>query len=552
MLLSLHISNYAIIDHLDLKVSDRLTTITGETGAGKSILIGALGLALGERADNSVLHQDKAKCVVEAHFSIGNLGLGPFFEQSDIDYDHHCIVRREINAAGRSRAFVNDTPVKLEVLRLLGAKLIDLHRQHETVQLSSDAFQLQLTDALAGHQSEVLAFAKEYRGYVEAARELNALRERGMSAANDLEYILFQLNELNEANLSAGEDMELEKRQSGLAHSEEIQTALDESVDQLTGERSALDAISHIEAALEKVSRFEPRAESLAKRLKSVRIELDDVASELSAIREETTSDPEEMQRIGMRLDALYKLFRKHNVKSAEELVEKRIALEQQSLDIEGTEEKVQQLANQIEALKSKLLKKATVISNARREAARYLASRVKALLPEVGMPGAQFSVEVSSNEDSLSATGFDNVHMLFSANVGSPAMEIRKVASGGELSRLMLVIKSLVAKSSALPTLVFDEIDEGISGETARKIGTMLQKLAAAHQVVCITHLPQIAAKGDKHYFVYKASSKGRTSAFVRSLDTNERIMEIAKMLSGEKPTTAAMENAKELLTLN
>ena len=553
MLHSLRISNYAIIDHLELNFSGQLTTVTGETGAGKSIIIGALSLILGQRADTSALFDKSRKCIIEGAFDVSAYGLDSLFDRNELDHEDVCVIRREISSQGKSRAFVNDTPVNLDVLRELGSNLVDLHRQHETLDLATDRFQLDVIDSIAGHGERVRQFGNTFRKYKLLQKELESLREQHLKAQNDLDYYTYQLKELDELNLQSGEQQQLEAELRSLSHAEEIAEVLSRSAFALTeGEGSLVAILGSVESDLRKVSAFDERIEALLKRIESSRLELDDVAREMQRLMESSDRDPSRVQMLTERLDLIYRLMKKHRAASEEELEKTRLELQEKVKNVSGLDDRITELEHELTGLHKKLSAEAQSLTKARTKAIARLTKEVEASLPSVGLPNAILKVQHDTTPEAFGPNGMDSIRFLFSANPGSDPVEIRRVASGGELSRLMLVVKSLIASTTALPTLVFDEIDEGVSGEVAKKVGNMLRDLAASHQVICITHLPQIAAKGHAHYYVYKEVKGSRTITFVKPLETRERVIEIAKMLSGEKPTSAALENAQELLTLN
>lgn len=552
MLRHLHISNYAIIDRVELAFSDRLTTITGETGAGKSILVGALSLLLGSRADLATLYDKTRKCVVEGVFDVGAYGLQDFFEEHGLDYSDECTIRREINPQGKSRAFVNDTPVTLEVLRELTSNLVDLHRQHETLELASDRFQLKVVDAMAGHGILLKEYMTQHKALRALENELSQLAADNAKAQEQFDYQQFQLKELREANLVSGEQEELENELKVLTHAEEIAEALRSAGLMMSeGEGSLGAVLKAMEAGLKKVAAFDSRISRLLERVEASRIELDDVGHEIARLADHVEHDPARQQMVTERLDLIFRLQQKHKAVSVDDLMKRRDELEESIRSLAGMDDRITALRGEAAARRTALISMGNKLTAGRREAASTLRKQITALLPAVGLPHAVLRIEQEVQPE-LGAQGFDRISFLFSANPGKEPEEIRRVASGGELSRLMLVIRSLMASSASMPTLIFDEVDEGVSGEVARKIGSMLRDLAASHQVICITHLPQIAANGHAHYYVYKEVQSGRTITFVKSLDVKERVVEIAKMLSGDQPTAAALENAKELLTLN
>ncbi|MEO6167318.1 MAG: DNA repair protein RecN [Chitinophagales bacterium] len=551
MLRKLSVRNYAIIDHLELSFSDKLTVITGETGAGKSIAIEALSLVLGERADASVLFEKEKKCIVEATFDAISPDLKIFFEENDLDLEEQLILRREILAAGKSRAFINDTPVNLSVMKSLGDQLVDMHNQHESQELSTSQFQITLLDSLAKQESSSRQFRTSFFSYQENLNRSNQLREQHLRETQELDYLSFQLDELTQATLNANEQESAEQELKQLEHAEEIKKLLAAAYNLLQETDSAVKyQLKEIIGLLNSAKKYFYPAEGLTTRLESLRIELQDISDEIENNQSLLNVDPERLQEINQRLDIIYRLQKKHRVDSVAALqsIAADLELKIQSISIHTDE--LENLDEKLTAQKNALLSTARKISAGRKKQIPVVAQTVNKMLRNVGMPYAEISIEQEVlPADELNMHGIDRFHFLFASNKGSALQDIRKVASGGELSRLMLCIKSLIADSTSLPTLIFDEIDTGISGETAMKVSAILKELANNHQVICITHLPQIAAKGDLHYFVFKETSDARTFTRIRKLDQQEKIKAIAQMISGEKVTPAALESAKELL---
>ena len=549
MLHSLHIQNYALIQQLEINFSNQLTIITGETGAGKSILLGALGLLLGERADSDVLFDKEKKCVVEGNFLIENLGLEDFFKENEIDFDTHCIIRREITANGKSRAFINDTPVNLTALKQLSEELIDVHRQHETLSLNSSKFQLVMLDALAGNEILLAAYQQQFKNYQQKQNRLSALKTEQEQLLRNLDYFQFQFKELSEAKLIGNELTELESELQLLENADNIKSTLQQAFQGLSESDEAITSqLKNIISQVNSIKNLKPEIAELHQRLNSAALEIKDIADEIDSLNQHINTDAERMQIVSERIDLLNRLMKKHNAANDDELLQIQHDFDQKIKAIEIGNNEIDSIEKEISTLHQNLLTKAKSLSNKRLQAATPFEKNVNELLHEVGMPHALLKIEHHALQE-INQTGSDNFKFLFTANKGSALQEISKVASGGELSRLMLCIKSLVAASTHLPTLVFDEIDTGISGEVAMQVGKVLQQLASSHQVLCITHLPQIAAKGNAHYFVYKTTSGERTLSQIKSLNEHERIVEIAKMLSGNQPGEAAMANAKELL---
>ena len=549
MLNSLHISNYALIEKLEINFSNQLTIITGETGAGKSILLGALGLLLGERADSDVLFDKEKKCVVEGDFLIENLGLEDFFKGNEIDFDAHCIIRREITANGKSRAFINDTPVNLLALKKLSEELIDVHRQHETLSLNSSKFQLVMLDALAGNEILLKDYQQQFKNYQQKQNRLSTLKAEQEQLLRNLDYFQFQFKELSEAQLQGNELIELESELHLLENADSIKSSLQQAFQGLSESDGAITSqLKNIISQLNSIKNLKPEISELHQRLNSAALEIKDIAYEIDSLNQHINTDPERMQMVSERIDLLNRLMKKHNTANDDELLQIQKDFEQKIKAVEIGNDEIDLIEKEISSLHQNLLTQSKALSKKRLQAATPFEKNVNELLHQVGMPHALLKIE-QQNLTEINFTGVDQFKILFTANKGSALQEISKVASGGELSRLMLCIKSLVAASTHLPTLVFDEIDTGISGEVAMQVGKVLQQLATSHQVLCITHLPQIAAKGNAHYFVYKTNSGNRTLSNIRTLDEEERIMEIAKMLSGNLPGEAALANAKELL---
>lgn len=551
MLQKLTIRNYAIIEQLELLFSPKLTVITGETGAGKSIAIEALSLVLGERADASVLFDKSKKCVVEATFESLPDGLTNFFHQHDLDFEETLILRREVMTAGKSRAFINDTPVNLSVMKLLGDLLVDMHNQHESQELSTTQFQITLLDSLARQDAEALQYRSRFNTYQENLKKLKELKDQHLRETQELDYLSFQLNELTAASLKDGEQEMAEQELRQLEHAEDIRKHLAAAFNLLEENDNAVKyQLKEIISFVNQAKKYFPQAEALAGRLESCRIELNDVAGEIENFQATLNIDPERLEEINQRLNVIYRLQKKHGMPSVAGLLELSAALESKIQSISIHTDELEQLEKSIAADKSDLLTRAQSLSRERKKQVPVVVQTVNKMLKSVGMPHAEITVqhEVLPGE-TITANGIDQFRFLFASNKGSEFQEIRKVASGGELSRLMLCIKSLIASSTDLPTLIFDEIDSGISGETAMKVSAILKQLSAHHQVICITHLPQIAAKGDLHYFVYKETSQSRTYTRIRTLDRQEKIKAIAQMISGEKVTPAALESARELL---
>lgn len=551
MLLRIHIQNYAIIDELELSFSKNLTVITGETGAGKSIAMEALSLVLGERADTNVLFDKSKKCAVEAEFDSVKTDLKSFFETNDLDEEATLTLRREISPAGKSRAFINDTPVNLPVMKQLGDLLVDMHQQHESQEISTTQFQLSLLDSLAKQEQAVKKYRSDFTDYQKKMQELLRLKEQHLRETQELDYLHFQLNELSAATLKNDEQETLEMELQQLEHAEEIQRTLAGAIIGLKdSDPSVVSQLKSVISSLNALRRFYPEAEELLKRLESARIELNDIAGELEKQQEQINMNPTRLEEVQNRLDLIFRLQKKHRTNDVASLIGIENALQKRIDGISIQTEHIEELEQETSTRIRQLVETARELSAARVKQIPKVVQTINSMLKDVGMIHAQIKIDHHRlDENQPGANGLDEFDFLFASNKGSTFHEIRKVASGGELSRLMLCFKSLIASSTALPTLIFDEIDAGISGETAVKVSAILKQLASRHQVICITHLPQLAAKGDTHYFVYKETHGGRTHTRVRSLTQDEKVKTIAQMISGEKVTPAALESARELL---
>jgi DNA repair protein RecN (Recombination protein N) len=551
MLSQLKVQNFALIKDLNIRFHQQMNIITGETGAGKSILLGALGLILGDRADVKALGSINEKCIVEGTFDIKGYGLEDFFTENELDYDDTTLVRREITEAGKSRAFINDTPVPLTVLKELGSQLVSLHSQHETLELNDRNFQLSVVDSFAGHFSLLKEYKEAYRKYRTTESKLNALLADEEAAKKDIDYSAFLYNELAEAGLQADEQDQLEKEQELLSHAEEIKQSASNTYHLLSeSEMPVVDLLNQAKNILAPASKNDERLEALSKRIDSAIIDLKDVANELNTISDTIHADDERLFTINQRLQLIYNLQKKHQCNTIEELlvIEQQLAAKIDAAS--GRDEEIQQLTEACLQLRRKLNEMAATISHNRSQQTAPIQNNVAQVLQQVGMPNAIIEVSVAPLPDGeLNETGSDVISFLFSSNPGSPLQPLNKVASGGELSRLMLAIKSLVADNVKLPTLIFDEIDTGISGEVAGKTGRVMKNLAHNHQIICVTHLPQIAGTGHRHFFVYKDIKNNTTETHMKPLSDAERVEEIAKMISGDSPSASALASARELL---
>ncbi len=549
MISSLSIQNYAIIEQLYINFSDNLSIITGETGAGKSIIMGALGLIMGKRADKKVLYQQDKKCIVEAVFDIAAYGLQDFFEEKDLDYEKETYIRREISTSGKSRAFVNDTPVRLDTLKALSNKLIDLHQQFDTHAITDIVFQTKVIDAMADNKKTLAAYQQLFKNYTQNKKKLAALRLQSQNASKEADFLQYQLNELLEAELELGEIEKLETEQKYLTNAEEIKMVLGAASLRLSeDEQSITNQMTELLNGVAKVAEFHTKLPQLIENFNSILLELQEVGNEFEGIAEETEHDENRLQEVDERLTDLYNLLHKHHVQTDEQLLAIQTDLEQRLGSFEDISAKIESLQKLIEKEETNLRKWGERLSKKRQKSAPKFQKIVQELLAQLSMPYARIAVEIVPTTEFL-PTGTDRLRFLFAANKGSRLEDIKGVASGGEMSRLALCIKSLVATVIPLPTLIFDEIDSGVSGEIALQMGLILKKLSLEHQVISITHSPQIAAKANVHFWVHKKVVGEKTTTSICELNREERILEIAKMLSGNPPSKVAKENAKELL---
>jgi DNA repair protein RecN (Recombination protein N) len=550
MLSKLHIQNYAIINELEIDFSDRLNIITGETGAGKSILAGALSLILGERADSTVLQQKEKKAVVEGSFKTMNkTSIREFLKENDLDAEEELVIRREVAANGKSRAFINDTPVNLNQLKALSSMLVDLHQQFDTQELSSSDFQQEVLDALAGNVDLLQQYQEVFHQYKQIKNELAELQSRQSAANAALDYNRFLFDELDEAGFKENELEELDSELKLLSNAESVKQQLEAiSYELKKSEQPIVQQIKTIYSKLHLLDEYHTGIAELTKRLQSTQLELQDIADELEHINDGVHYSVDRIQLVNDRISLGYKLQKKHGVNSTNELLQINDDLQQKLNDILNISEAIQQKEKQAKELLLQCEQLAGIISSNRKKAIKPFTDNVNDLLTRVGMPNARFTTEAQPL-GALSEYGIDKIEFLFDANKSNRFEPLRKVASGGELSRLMLCIKSLVAKKLQLPTLIFDEIDTGISGEAAKQVGNIMKELSGSHQLISITHQPQIAARADSHYFVFKAINKDKIVTSIRLLNNDERITTIAQMLSGEKPTAAALQNAREMV---
>lgn len=548
MLKHLTIKNYALIKHLELEPSTHLNVVTGETGAGKSIMLGAIGLLMGNRADTKVLWDEDEKCVIEGVFNIKEYKLKSVFRGEDLDYDDQTVIRREISPGGKSRAFINDTPVTLEVMRKIGNLLMDIHSQHETLQLGNQLFQLQLIDSYAENQSLREKYQRAWTSFQKAKKEFETLNNQAETLRQEADYTRFQLDELIKANLEENEQENLESELKIMEHAEEIKNRFNTVVQLLSDSDFAVrNSLADIRNQLQTISSYASSYAALYQRVESLRIELDDIATEIEHEESKIEFDPQRSEWIKERLSLLYNLLKKHRARNATELMVLQEHLQQKVSLTSNLDQELASAKAAYSEAEQTVRDLALQVSDTRKKAFDPLRKQLVKLLKELGIPDAALLLEHHTIEPSPS--GMDKIELLFSANKGITPKPLALVASGGEFSRLMFCIKYVMAEKTAMPTLVLDEIDNGISGEIAIKLGTMMKGMSKNHQLITISHLPQIAAKGDAHYFVFKDNSAKKTVSNIRSLSKEERVEEIAKMIGGAKPSKVALENAQELL---
>jgi DNA repair protein RecN (Recombination protein N) len=549
MLVKLTVNNYALIRELDLTLGGGLTIITGETGAGKSILLGALSLILGSRADSSVLLDKNEKCVVEGAFKIEEYDIEDFFASNNLDYESPAILRREINPAGKSRAFINDTPVTINLIKELGDMLIDIHSQHQVLMLNDNTFQLNLIDSFAGTGSFLNRYRSDYINFRKLQKEFLELKEKADRNKADLEYYQFHLNQLEEAKLVKGEQEELEKEQGLLAHAEEIkQTLLNVSQLFSREEKSIMGMLGEVKTTAGKISNYLPSDQNITQRINSAYIELDDLAKEIERLEQDTEADPTRLLKIENRLDQIYSLIQKHRLRNLDELILKKEEITNQIKSIVTSDDRLNELESVLITSIASLKSISEEISEKRKSALPDIELKVTELLKQLGMPNGRFRILLTRKKD-FAPSGIDSADFLFSANKQTNPEDIARIASGGELSRVMLSLKSLLTKNRNLPTIIFDEIDSGVSGEVADKVGQILSGMGKYMQVINITHLPQVASRGERHYHVYKEDSGDSTITRIKLLSPVERIQEVARLLSGSEVTETAIRNAKELI---
>ena len=550
MLKSLSINNYALIENLEINFNDGFSVITGETGAGKSIILGALSLILGKRADLNVLKDKSKKCIIEGVFDNRSLWVKQFFTDNDLDYDDQTIIRREILPSGKSRAFINDTPVNLTLLSSLGNKFVNIHSQNQTLKLNDASFQLNVLDDFINKPHFLEGYKKVYNKYLSLSGMLTKMIEENAQAVKDEDYFKYQFEELDNASLDVDTVAKFEARVHFLEHAEEIKLSLSGAASILNNDNNAvIDSLANLGKMIGNINSFLPASKEISKRIDSVTIELKDILSEIESLNNADDFDPSELQLVNEKLSLVYSLVQKHHVNTVKELIVIKNEYEKKLLSISTLDEEIESVKRQLSMVEENLNKKAGVLHNERINGSEKFSSAVIRILKQVGMKDAGFIVIVEQL-DEFSSVGNDKVQFMFNANLGIEPGEISKVASGGELSRLMLAIKSLINKEQMLPTVVFDEIDSGVSGEIAGKVGSIIRNMAKKHQVISITHLPQIASKADYHYNVYKQAKNNSTITTISLLNDDGRVEELAKMLSNERVTETALNVARELMS--
>ncbi|QYS85877.1 DNA repair protein RecN [Flavobacterium oreochromis] len=549
MLIQLSIKNFALIEQLEMNFSNQFSIITGETGAGKSILLGALGLVLGNRADLGSLKDKEQKCVIEAHFNLSAYNLQAFFEQNDMDFEELTIIRREILPSGKSRAFVNDSPVNLTELQELGTFLIDIHSQQQTRELTEEAYQIQILDAIASNTALLQTYQKDLKNYKSLKGALNKILSEKESLAKEADYNSFLLQELVNANLKEGEQQELEDTFEKLNNIEIIKENLDKSIVLSNEEQiGILQNLKEVKNSLQKIAPFSPEYQALFERMTSVLIEIDDLISDLENQSEKLFSDPEKLELVNQKLQLIYNLQKKHQVATVEELIQIQKDLDAKVVFAGDLDEQIEKLQSEINLLQDQLIEITATITKNRKEAVPILVTQITNVLSELGMSNARFEFDIKESNTFL-INGKDEIQLLFSANKGTDFGLLKKVASGGEMSRIMLAVKAVLANYSKLPTIIFDEIDTGVSGEVAQKMANIMKLMSNKMQVFAITHLPQIASKGQQHYKVFKSDRADVTISELKLLSLEERIIEIAEMLSGKNISDSAIAHAKALL---
>lgn len=550
MLQNLFVQNYALIHKLEINFQADLTVITGETGAGKSILLGALSLALGHRADLNSLQNPDKKCIIEANFHLEKYNLYAFFDEHELDYEDNTIIRREITPKGKSRAFINDTPVKLNQLKSLGDRLIDIHSQHQNLELKAQNFQIAFTDTIAQNEELLALYQQKYNEYKTIQKEISALKTNNQKQKEQADFVAFQTNELKNAQLKPGEQEELEQEQKMLSNSEAIAENLKNAIQRFDRDEFGInEELIQVKNELSKIAEYFDNGQQIIERISSAIVDLEDLIQDLKSKTELVHHDPQRLENVNQRLNHIYTLQQKHAVERIDELLEIQHQYEQQLNDLEHFDDKLNQLELQAQKRYTDLKQQANELHDKRLKAAKENSRHITKQLADLGMPKAIFQIEIQKTEK-LNNYGCSEVLFLFATDQNMTPKEVTKVASGGELSRIMLIVKSVIAAQKSLPTIIFDEIDAGVSGDIANKMGNIMKKMGQNMQIISITHLPQIAAKGKYHSVVYKTHKSDGAVTNIRFLDQEERVQAIAQMLSSENPTEAALKNAKELLT--
>ncbi len=551
MLSQLQIQNYALIKHLELKPDAGLSIITGETGAGKSIILGALGLIMGNRADTKTLYDENEKCIIEAIFDIESLDLKSFFEEADLDYEAKCLIRREISPQGKSRAFINDTPVTLETLKELGLSLMDIHSQHDTLSLASNQYQLRICDSFAENSHNLELYKTAFNKLKQSQKELIAFQENALQFQKELDYNTFQLNELLEAKLEDIPQFDLEEEQKILENADEVKRKLQTAAALLSdSDQAVIGLLADASANLNSISNLSDTYKAIKDRITSSLIEIKDICSEIETLESKIEADPNRLDFISEKLNSLYRLQKKHGLTSIEDLIGLKNDLADKVNAVQNLDEHIAKLQKEIGILTVEAQALAHKLTDTRTQAAKILEVEIQALIRELGMPEGTFAISLKPKP--LGLDGADDIMFAFSANKGMSPKALKEVASGGEFSRVMLALKYSMAKKTALPTIIFDEIDTGISGEVANKVGKIMQEMANKMQVITITHLHQIAGKGSSHFYVYKDNSASKTISTIKKLNQDERIVAIAQMIGGENPSESAIQSAIELLSIH
>ncbi|MEM9339236.1 MAG: DNA repair protein RecN [Bacteroidota bacterium] len=550
MIKSLQIKNYALIEELEMHPSSMLNIITGETGAGKSIMLGAVGLLLGNRADTKILLNENEKCIVEGTFDLSAYQLESVFNEEDLDYESECVIRREISASGKSRAFINDSPANLNSLKRIGTYLMDVHSQHQSLDLGSNSYQMNVLDAFAGHTDLIKGYEQSFSSYSQYKKKYDTLVDLSKKGAEDADYKKFILQELTQAQLDDLDQEALEKELETLENAEEIKLKLSQSIHLLDeSEYSVLEQLKEVRQATSAIRSFSSAIDELANRVESASIELQDVLNELNIQQDKIEHNPERTQELKERLDLLYRLQKKHQLQSVEELIKFRDDMDESLSKISNLDEEIATARADLEQSEKEMLDAGTKLSESRKLYALNFSDEIEKIIKGVGIENG--AIEIQVKKSTPTREGLDMVEMLFSANKGIRPQELKEVASGGEFSRLIFAIKYLIADKTSLPTIIFDEIDTGVSGQVALQMIGMMKEMAKNHQVISISHLPQFAAGGDAHYFVYKDHSSNRSVSKIKKLKQEDRVLEIAKMIGGENPASSAMESARELLQI-